>query len=325
MTTLIEDIDALIARGVNPTEAARIANDERQRQLTGAAAGFTSSNTFFQVVASVTDSKKSKGYRYSLYKTAMECHAYHPTIDIKRTIFYEEGSSNLRIRLIFSTKDHAEEFQNKLLSFSAMYSHFGRKLNLERSIVRVDLIAEPARVLIDEYESLDNAESPDMSLNDMFSDASVVSLSHDPSHTLKALEDVDKVAVLGTKWYKCHLISAKNKQFEKNPDNLIYASWQFHQHLDGLNTLIGVGLAIRFEKVVAVEEVSVGDRYETRHRISVIVEFRNPTIASVFEPMFKFGTEKISDVEFRSYLYAVDPNVMIHCLQTKYVESKSGW
>ena len=122
-----------------------------------------------------------------------------------------------------------------------------------------------------------------------------------------------------------NVILFKNKQFEKNPDNLIYASWQFQQHLDGLNTLIGVGLAIRFEKVVAVDEVSVDDRYETRHRISVIVEFRNPTIASVFEPMFKFGTEKISDVEFRSYLYAVDPNVMIHCLQTKYVESKSGW
>lgn len=206
-----------------------------------------------------------------------------------------------------------------------MYPHFGRKLYVEKNIIRVQRNAEPERVLSSEYEPLDNTESPDMSLNDVFSDASVVSLSHDPSHALKALEDVQKVAFWGSKWYKCHLISAKNKKFENNPDNIIYASWLFHQHFDGLNTVRGASVAIRFEEIVGIEEVSIGDRYEMRHKIHVIVEFLDRQIASVFEPMFKVGTQKLNDVEFRSFLYAVQPKVMIKCLKAKYNKSKSAW
>jgi len=286
--------------------------------LLGAGNAGLSPTTYYQVTASLTDSKKSSGYRKSLYKCAMECHAYHPTDDIKRSIYYEEGCNNLSVRLLFSTIDRAEEFQNKLLAFGSMHPHFGRKLAVENDIISVELTKKPRRVFENQYEPVDNTESPDMSLNHILSDTSVISLTHDPALSLQAVEDVSRVAATGSKWYRCHLISATNKKYENDPDNVIYASWIFHQHFDGLNTVNGIGLAVRFEEIVGEEEVNVGDKYDTRFRVNVVVQFREQLIASVFEPLFKMGTQKLSELEFGTFLYAKNPEMMKNGLLSKY-------
>ena len=286
--------------------------------LLGAGNAVLFNTTYYQVTALVADSKKSSGYRYSLYKCAMECHAYHPTDDIKRSIYYEEGCNNLSVRLLFLAKRDAEEFQNQLLTFGEKYPHFGRKLTVENNIIRVEVTNEPRRILIRDYEPEDNTESPDMSLNHILSDTSVISLTHDPALSLQAVEEVSRVAATGSKWYRCHLISATNKKYENDPDNVIYASWTFHQHFDGLNTVNGIGLAVRFEEIVGEEEVNVGDKYETRFRVNVVVQFREQLIASVFEALFKMGTQKLSELEFGTFLYAKNPEIMKNGLLSKY-------
>jgi hypothetical protein len=99
---------------------------------------------------------------------------------------------------------------------------------------------------------------------------------------------------------------------------VIYASWTFHQHFDGLNTVNGIGLAVRFEEIVGEEEVNVGDKYDTRFRVNVVVQFREQLIASVFEPLFKMGTQKLSELEFGTFLYAKNPEMMKNGLLSKY-------
>lgn len=114
--------------------------------LLGAGIAVLFNTTYCKVTASLTDFKKSSGYRYSLYKCAMECYAYHPTDDIKRSIYYEEGCNNLSVRLLFSTIDHVEEFQNQLLTFWENYPHFRRKLTVENNTLRVEIATEPRRI-----------------------------------------------------------------------------------------------------------------------------------------------------------------------------------
>ena len=261
-----------------------------------------------------------------MYKCAQDCCAFYLQDGRDKTIYYKEGSSDLSVHLLFATIHDAYLFQNALTNFAMNHSRFQSKLTIERDIIHVDSIAEPSRVFYIDYKPEDNADSPNMSLNDILSDSnSVISISHDPSMALQALEGVHAVADMGSKWYKCHLISAKNKEYEKDPDNIIYASWGFHQHFDGLNTVNGIGVAVRFKKVLCEEEVALYGKYERRYKLEVVVEFRDSDLAYRFERLLKDGTKKLSETSFLSYLYARDAERMKFCLDVKYEETKRLW
>jgi hypothetical protein len=229
------------------------------------------------VEACITNARKSSGYRYSIFKCAEECHAAYCPGGIASSIYYDGDGLDLQIRLLFKSEERAEDFQTKLNSFASEHPHFRDKLNLTRRIGRVSITAELERVMRTDYDSGDNGDSPEMSLNDVLSDsASIVSMRGDTSRTLQALEDTTVVANFGSQWYRCHLIPATDRDRLKNdPDNFIYASWPFHQHLNGLNTTSGIGLAISLDpdSQPTREEVAVNDSYEERYRVVVIIHF----------------------------------------------------
>ena len=233
--------------------------------------------------ACITNARKSSGYRYSIFKCAEECHAAYCPGGIASSIYYDGDGLDLQIRLLFKSEERAEDFQTKLNSFASEHPHFRDKLNLTRRIGRVSITAELERVMRTDYDSGDNADSPEMSLNDVLSDsASIVSMRGDTSRTLQALEDTTVVANFGSQWYRCHLIPECAKDRLKNdPDNFIYASWPFHQHLDGLHTS-GIGLAISLDpdSQPTREEVAVNDSYEERYRVVVIIHFEAVEVAN---------------------------------------------
>jgi hypothetical protein len=179
------------------------------------------------------------------------------------------------------------------------------------------------------YKSEDNKESPQMSLSDMLSDSSsVVSNQHDPSVFLQALENPDVVmGQMQLKFYKCHLISATVPQYANNPDNMIFASWSFHQQFDGLKTLDGLpGVAVKFHSFEGMEQVLVNEgKFENRHKIIVIVEFRRADLAQTWAPWMKNGSQRISHVEYKSFLYARSWETMQHCLTQKYEATVAIW
>ena len=183
------------------------------------------------------------------------------------------------------------------------------------------------RVMFTHYKSADNNESPTMSLNDMLSEStSVASNQCDASLSLQSLENPSLIIALHCKWYKCLLISKQEKEYANNPDNVIYASWLFHQQLDGLNTVDGKGVAIKFDYLGDLEEVQLGNgRYENRRKVNVIVEFRHSDVAMVFSALLKDGTVRLSDTEYRSFIYARDGAIMQYCLERKYQETVGFW
>ena len=248
---------------------------------------------------------------------------------LEKTIFYAEGSNDLTVSLLFRELRDAEDFQNKLTSFALDHRHFGSKLTLTPEIIRVTVPStqELPRVMYSHYISADNNESPLMSLNDVLSETtSVVSNQGDPSLSLQALENPASISIFRSKWYKCHLISKQVQEYANNPDNVVYASWAFHQQIDGLNTIDGLGAAIRFDHLGDVEEVHMGNgRYEKRRKVIVIVEFRNSGVARAFGGLLKEGTEQISDTEYRSFIYARNGATMQHCLEEKYQETTEIW
>jgi len=281
--------------------------------------------TYFQVQATLVDSKKCKGYRGSLFKCAQHCLAYHSLEGDKRSIFYQEGSSNLSIRLLFASREKAEIFQNELFNFGYLHSHFREKLRMEENISEIEAVVQPARVFHHHYMSADNTESPEMSLNDVFPTSpsvSAISIGKEPRCSLQAIEEERIVRQFDSKWYKCHLISGTNKKFVNNHDNVIFASGTFHQLFDGLNTSAGVGVLLKFCDFGADEMVLIkADTHETRRKIIVEVIFRDRDIANSFGMILKSGSEKICDNSYRSFLYATNGDTMKHCLEQKYHDS----
>ena len=281
--------------------------------------------------ACITNARKSSGYRYSIFKCAEECHAAYCPGGIPSSIYYDGDGLDLQIRLLFKSERDAEDFQTKLNSFASEHPHFRDKLNLTRRIGRVSITAELERVMRTDYDSGDNADSPEMSLNDVLSDsASIVSMRGDTSRTLQALEDTTVVANFGSRWYRCHLIPECAKDRLKNdPDNFIYASWPFHQHLDGLHTTSGIGLAISLDpdSQPTREEVAVNDSYEERYRVVVIIHFEAVEVANIFQAMLKVGTVRIDDTHFKSFIHVRSFANFSKCIAKKLRDQKkkSTW
>ena len=284
---------------------------------------YTLAGTLYLISASLKDAKKSKGYRASIYKCAQDCIAYYSPNGEDKSIFYAEGSADLQIHLSFLDRTEARIFQNKLLDFGFMHPHFNEKLVISEEIPIINVIDLPRRIFYQHYHPMDNHESPDMSLNDILSVSdSIASLSSDPSLSLQAVEDPVVINSFGSKWYRCHLISRKVRQYKYDPDNVIYASGIFHQLFDGSNTtgrnsipLVG----IRFDHFGDLKEVQVGDKFELRQELFVVIQFANPDLARSMEAWLKIGTTRRNDCSFDSFLYARNGENMKYFLEQKYI------
>lgn len=271
-----------------------------------------------------------KGYRASVYRAAQNCFGYYSD---GGSIYFDGSSVDLTIRVWFEEKGHALQFQNELSSFAENHSRFKEKLQLCREVLEKPppLGSTLRRIMGEDYNPADNNDSPVLSLNDVLSNGdSQVSVAHDPSYALQSLENVSAVSSIGSKWYKCHLVSRKekDKSIADHKDNVIYESWTFHQLFDGLNTTDGIGVLVQFDRFASPlnEQVLVASgKYETRQKLFVIVVFRTADIATIMGAYLKDGTEKLDECRFRSFLYARDADKMKEFLNMKYEASLKLW
>jgi hypothetical protein len=281
------------------------------------------------VSARISDSRYSKGYRATIYQTAQECHAYYCQEGKDKSIFYEEGSNDLTIRLLFASTENGEDFQNELSNFGFKFPAFAEKIFFDRKLQTITLEELPDRILFRDYNADYNTDSPPfLSLNDLLSShsESVLSNNGDPERALQSLEDLTKFPNL--KCYKCHIISRKVEEYKDNPDNRIYSSWIFHQYFDGLDTESNYPeLAVKFESVSGQEDVPIGNDFARRWKINVIVVFRDEELAKFMSSLFKVGTQQIQDnpLRYQSFLYARNANDMQYFLEHKYNETTKLW
>jgi hypothetical protein len=293
--------------------------------IVGDRGGEDTTQIYYLVQAVVKDARKSKWYRYSLYKCAQECHGLYYGGGKEGTFFYDGDSQDLKLRVLFSSNDHARDFQNKVSFYGIDHKTFGDKLEMIEDIETLLLSTRPKSIFYKHYLATDNNDSPSMSLDDVIeADSNTqVSISSGLFCHLQAIENERVLIAFGSKWYKCHLISKSEKsgkyaEYKGHVDNFIYGSWNFHQLLDGLNTSDGIGVVIRFESMLGREEVQAKNgRFEHRYKVSVIVEFRSADLAAVFQPRVTDGTERLDDCKFRSFLYVTDPAVLKICLDRK--------
>ena len=126
-------------------------------------------HTCYLVQAVVENARKSKGYRYSLYKCAQECQGFYNIGGKDNTFYFDGDGQDLNVRVLFSSMRDARNFQNKISFFGLDHTHFGDKLKMTENVETLMLPTKPMYIYYRHYVTADNNDSPVMSLNDVLS------------------------------------------------------------------------------------------------------------------------------------------------------------
>ena len=152
---------------------------------------------------------------------------------------------------------------------------------------------------------------------------------------LQSVERPEEFIATKTKPYRCHLISKstieKSKDLDKSladdDNNLLAASWLFHQYLDGSNVedeCTGLSLPQIAESRDFKEEI-VGDPPFKRKQVELSVQCRDDDIAKVIGQRLKNGSESKSKKEWKIFVHVTDPQLFCDCLEWKYEDTVKKW
>ena len=213
---------------------------------TGVYTNIDSKRICFQVEAKIIGAKKMKGIRAAVYRSAEEHLAFY-SLNHSRSIWYDDGSVNLQITLLFKNEDNALRFRTFLDHWylnNPIAIKFGDVL-VEKEIVTVHVPSSHNLVAVQLSDYMaETSDSPVQSFlefmtlpSSVSSAVSVVSDMDDPLYKYQSLERPQEFSETGTKPYRCHLKpKAKFAKLANESNNQLAGTWLFHQWLDGLHT-----------------------------------------------------------------------------------------
>lgn len=275
----------------------------------------------YRVGAIVKGAKQSKGARGNVYKFLQKHQGYYSE-KAGIEISYEEDSDDLRVIAYFRDISHACEFQNALSEWE-IHKHLANLDGVDinpSTPEEMDMPNDLERILQQGYDPGDS-ESPCHTIADLRSYHLSVPVTEpvESNNPLAKYQSVDKIP-LGVKQYKCHLHDkAKNKKLQNNENNMVAASWYFHQCLDGLNTDEGIPLV-----VLSVKSTSEARDATKDHRFMVVLKIE------FFEEKYSVNYQaptgaRLVDGVWESCVYVKDKAIFAQCVGWKENDTKKRW
>lgn len=164
---------------------------------------------------------------------------------------------------------------------------------------------------------------------------SVITLTKNPLARLQMIENPDFKLLSGVDLVRCHLISreecsnddeALQCSLDKDENNCLYMSWPLHQRFDGLYDGIPK-MAIRFGEYVGHENGEISGYTYSRHKVSIIIEFRKGDTQQAQEIKIALGNHSynIERNEFTLHVFVPNQETFAMCLNRKYNNNISIW
>ena len=236
-------------------------------------------------------------------------------------IFYDHD--NLTVKAYFLSYDSACRFQNALNEWEI----HKELANLDGVMldpitpVKIEKPPDLERIYLQDYTPQDS-ESPFRSIDQLHS----YRLSIPPTTEVAAgsplgqYQCLDK-QMIGFNPYKCHLKDkAKFKSLQSDENNIVAASWQLHQLMDGLNSVDGI-------PGVALSVVNVGKERSAEHGGRIMVrlnlEFRSKYHADLFQG--KGMPLRVDDLNWQVAVYVEDGATFCDCVAWKQSDTKRRW
>lgn len=236
-------------------------------------------------------------------------------------ISYE--NENLKVKSYFLSYESACRFQSALNEWEIHKElvHLEGVLLDPLTPARVDAPSDLLRIYLQNYIPQDS-ESPCHSINQLHSYRLSVppTTQVDATSLLGKYQCLDK-QVVGYNPYKCHLKDkAKFKTLQSNENNMVAASWQLHQWMDGLNSVDGI-------PGVALSVVETGNERSAQHEYRIMVrlnlEFRDVYLAGLFQG--NNMPKRIDDKNWQVTVYVEDSATFCDCIQWKHADTKKQW
>ena len=262
-----------------------------------------------------------KGIRASMYMYAEQHQAYY-SLELVKSIWYDDDSNDLHIALVFVKEDLAWKFQIFLNQFYLSNPIVKRNdISVQKKLNMV-YVANNELLFLSEYDGEDY-HSPVMSLEEF----SAIPLSHS---SLSAVSATDPLAqfqslehpVTGTRPYKCHIKDKSIfKDLSENENNLILGSGLFHQYFDGVMMEEKSGahdvpkIAIRADSDEQLRDESVGEPPVKQTRVSVLVECCTDDIAKQLGYFLKNGSEIVTKDVWKTFIHVQNSKVFCDCLE----------
>ena len=126
---------------------------------------------------------------------------------------------------------------------------------------------------------------------------------------------------LGLKHYKCHLYDkAKNRAYQNDENNMIAASWPFHQMLDGLNTDEKIPLLrLSFKSSSARRQADNDNRYA----VTLGIEFKDEALARNYQ--CPEGGIQVDNKHWEVAVHVRNKEIFEECVNWKYEDTTKKW
>ena len=275
----------------------------------------------FRVSAIVRGALRSHGARGNVYK-ALEANQGFYSEQEGKSVTYR--GDDLEVTAYFKQENKAMEFQSALNQW---------ELHKELALLDgIDLITpnpdplpqkqDLVRFYLQDYQP-QNSESPCHTLNQLASYRLSIPETEgveatDPLAVYQALD-----VCMGTnKHYKCHLKDkALFKSVQRNPNNIVAASWTLHQMLDGLNNqdkmpVVRLSVAGTSQHRITNE----GGRYQ----VTLQLDFFHEIDAEALQAKVGYS-ERVDQKTWRTTVYVEDKNKFTECVEWKGTATQNLW
>jgi hypothetical protein len=222
---------------------------------------------------------------------------------------------------------------SKLSKLTVRFIHALISWNMHKAIHNLGEVIDPInplevprtddliRIVITDYDPK-GSESPCSELEQLLSYrlSGPSTEGVEPQTSLAKFQAIDKPRA-DVLHCKCHLKGrAKFRNLASNENNMVAASWLFHQMMDGLNTVEGIPLvAISIE--TASEHRSAA--HDNRYVVTLQLEFYNETSALTFVPTAQ--AKKVDNIRWATSVYAKDLALFQECVAWKAKDTQAKW
>ena len=287
----------------------------------------------FEVRATYHGAKRMKGIRASMYRYAEQHKAcYSP--EYEKSIWYDNGNDDLQIALVFENKLLALTFLTFLAQLYLSNPSVKQDDISVRQEVEVVYVADLKYVRLEQYVGREY-ESSIQSLEEFSGVQSVHSSLSVDSYVSSSLAQFQSIEVPDsyTDPYCLH-IKPKSKfpLFANNESNKIAASWLFHQFFDGMKTVDVVSgepavplIALKADPHEKPKDEVVGSPPQKRTRVSLLLECRSSDVHARIGASLKIGSERVSDLVWKTFVHVPDAKTFCDCLDWKYKDTHRIW
>lgn len=278
------------------------------------------------------DAKPRKGIRATVFKCAERFHGRYRN-NVGESIFYPDESNHLEVHLRFEEKRDAQDFLVELSRLRHEHHRFhGGMIEFEEEPLEVSAPNKANPIFFGHYVTTDSTSPTCLSLADLYTDYSkLTTVVYDPADPRIGLCSFEDFRVLAPhqRLYKCHIASKSGyPKYAKDVDNnIIYATQDFHNYFDGMQTVSGdAELALQYDGYEAEVSVPVDafGMHENRFKVFVKIIFRDKDVADYMKVRLRDYTET-GPLELRSYLFVKDWEIAQAVLDIKYIETTARW